>query len=95
MLSDPLARFAEDPGRYRKTPGHKVIRSFARTMRGPRAEPREVCAGRLAHRPNPPLTWGVGSQSAGRVGTVAETAGLPEVDHAMNDETEEPWPFPS
>lgn len=45
--------------------------------------------------PNHALTWGVGSQSARGVGTVAQTAGLPAGDQAMNDETEEPWPFPS
>lgn len=44
---------------------------------------------------NHALTWGVGSQSADVVGTVAETAGLPAGVDAMNDETEEPWPFPS
>ncbi len=44
---------------------------------------------------NHALTWGVGSQLADGVGTVAETVGLPAVVDAMNDETEEPWPFPS
>jgi hypothetical protein len=59
-----------------------------------RNRPRDL-PGNGLECPNRALTWGVGSQSARRVGTVAETTGLPEVDLAMNDETEEPWPFPS
>lgn len=59
-----------------------------------RNRPRDLPGNGLEYL-NRALTWGVGSQSARRVGTVAETTGLPEVDLAMNDETEEPWPFPS
>jgi hypothetical protein len=86
----PLTMFATEKSLMAAVFGSSAVRSAQRPWRY--SHP-------AGHTPttsaNHALTWGVGSQSRKVVGTVAETAGLLAGVDAMNDETEEPWPFPS